>query len=65
MHIVIRAVTARLLKEKTFSHFYIRAAEHMGISNLTVKRPEKVKHSAISDSQLQCNCAINFDGSTF
>ena len=46
---------------KTFRHFYTRAAEHMGISNLTGKRLKNVKQSAISDHLLQCNCAINFD----
>ena len=46
---------------KTFRHFYTRAAEHMGISNLTGKRLKNVKHSAISDHLLQCNCTINFD----
>ena len=46
---------------KTFRHFYTRAAEHMGISNLTEKRLKNVKQSAISDHLLQCNCAINFD----
>ena len=46
---------------KTFHHLYTRAAEHMGISNLTGKRLKNVKQSAISDHLLQCNCAINFD----
>ena len=46
---------------KTFGHFYTRAAEHMGISNLTGKRLKTVKQSAISDHLLQCNCTINFD----
>ena len=46
---------------KTFRHFYTRAAEHMGISNLTRKRLKNVKQSAISDHLLQRNCAINFD----
>ena len=41
--------------------FYARAAEHMGISNLTGKRLKNVKQSAISDHLLQCNCMINFD----
>ena len=40
---------------KNFCHFYTRAAEHMGISNLTGKQ------SAISDHLFQCNFAINFD----
>ena len=47
--------------EKTFRHFYTRAAEHIGISNLTGKSLKNVKQSAISDHLLQCNCAINFD----
>ena len=38
-----------------------KAAEHMGISNLTGKGLKNVKHSAISDHLLQCNCTINFD----
>ena len=42
-------------------HFYTRAAEHMGISNLKGKRLKYVKQSAVSDWLLQCNCAINFD----
>ena len=46
---------------KTFRHFYTRAAEHMGISNLTGQRLKNVKQSAISDHLLKCNCAINFD----
>ena len=46
---------------KTFSHFYIRVAEHMGISNLTGKRLKNVMQSAIYDHLLQCNCTINFD----
>ena len=43
---------------KTFRHFYTRAAEHMGISNLTGKRLKNVKQS---DHLLQRNCTINFD----
>ena len=46
---------------KTFRHFYTRAAEHMGISNLTGKCLKTVMQSAISDHLLQCNCTINFD----
>ena len=46
---------------KTFRHFYTRAAEHMGISNLTGKCLKNVMQSAISDHLLQCHCTINFD----
>ena len=46
---------------KTHQHFFTRAAEHMGISNLTSKRVKNVKESAVSDHLLQCNCAIDFD----
>ena len=46
---------------KTFRHVYIRAAEHIWISNLTGKRLKNVKQSAIYDHLLQCNCSINFD----
>ena len=46
---------------KAFHHFYTRAAEHMGISNLTGKCLKTVKHCAILDHLLQCNCTINFD----
>ena len=46
---------------KTFRHFYTKAAEHMGISNLTGKRLKNVKQSAIYDHLLQCNCTINFN----
>ena len=47
--------------EKTFPPFYTRAAEHMGISNLTGRSLKIVKQSAISDHLFQCNCTINFD----
>ena len=40
-----------LLRE-TFRHFYTRAVEHMGISNLTRIRLKNVKQSAISDHLL-------------
>ena len=33
----------------------------MGISNLTGKRLQCVKESAVSDHQLECNCSIDFD----
>ena len=46
---------------KTYRHFFTRAAEHMGISNLTGKRLKNIKDSAVSDHLLQCNCAIDFD----
>ena len=46
---------------KPFQHFYTRAAEHMGISNLTGNHLKNIKQSAISDHLLECNCAINFD----
>ena len=44
---------------KTYRHIFTRAAEHMGISNLTSKRVKNVKESAVSDHLLQCNCAID------
>ena len=47
--------------EKTFRHFYSRAAEHMGISNLRGKPLKSIRQSAISDHLLQWNCTINFD----
>ena len=46
---------------KTYRHFFTRAAEHMGISNLTGKRVKNVKESAVSDHLLQCDCTIDFD----
>ena len=46
---------------KTYRHFFTRAAEHLGISNLTEKRVKNVKQSAVSDHLLQCDCSINFD----
>ena len=49
---------------KTKRHFYVRAAEHMGISHLTNKRFKNVKQSAISDHLLTCDCNINFDDFT-
>ena len=46
---------------KTYQHFFTRAAEHMGISNLIGKRLKSVKQSAISDHLLECNCSIDFN----
>ena len=49
---------------KTKRHFHVRAAEHMGISQLTNKRLKNVKQSAISDQVLTSNCSINFNDFT-
>ena len=38
-----------------------RAADHMGVSNLTCKRVKYLKESAVSDHLLQCDWAIDFD----
>ena len=46
---------------KTYQYFFTRAAEHMGISNLTGKRVKNLKESAVSDLLLQCDCTTNFD----
>ena len=57
-----RLVTARLIKlVKHTAIFFTRAAEHMGISNLTGKRLTCVKQSAVSDHRLERNCSIDFD----
>ena len=44
---------------KTYQHFFTRAAEHMGISNL--KCLKCVKQSAVSDHLIECNCLIDLD----
>ena len=46
---------------KTYHHFFTRAAEHMGISNLTGKRLKCAKHPAVPDHLLECNCSTDFD----
>ena len=46
---------------KTYRHFFTRAAEHMGNSNLTGKCLKCVKHLAVSGHLLKCNCSIDFD----
>ena len=46
---------------KTYCHVFNRAAEHMGISNLTGKRLKFVKQSVVSDHLLERNCSIDFD----
>ena len=46
---------------KTCRHFFTRAAEHMGISNLTGKRLTCISQSAVSDHLLECNRSIDFD----
>ena len=40
---------------KTFQHFFTKACEHMGTSNLNAKEP------TISDHLLQCDSPITFD----
>ena len=47
--------------DKTYRHFFTRAAEHTGISNLIGKRVENVKESAVSGHLLQCDCTTDFD----
>ena len=44
---------------KTYRQFFTRAAEQMGISNLTGKRLKCVKKSAVSDHLFECNCSID------
>ena len=47
---------------KTYHHFFTRAAEHMGISNLTGKHLKcVVKQSVVSGHLLECNSSIDFD----
>ena len=46
---------------KTYCHFFARAAERMGISNLTGKHLKGVKQSAVSDHLLECNFSIDID----
>ena len=50
-----------LIMVKLTDTFFIRDAEHMGISNLTGKRVKNVEGSAFSDHLLQCDCTIDFD----
>ena len=45
---------------KTYRHFFTRAAEHMGISNLLGKHLKSVKQSAVSDHLFECNCSMYF-----
>ena len=44
-----------------YLHVFTRAAEHMGIFNLTGKRLKCVKQSAVPDHLLECNFSIDFD----
>ena len=46
---------------KTYRHFFTRAAQHMGIYNLTEKRLKCVKQSAVSDHLLESNCSADVD----
>ena len=46
---------------KSYRYFFTRAAEHMGISNLTEKRVKNMKESAVSDHHLHCDYVISFD----
>ena len=61
MFIIIRVVCNATYYGKTYQHFFTRAAEHMGISNLTGKCVKNVKKSAVSDHLLQCHCTAEFD----
>ena len=49
---------------KTKRHFYVRVAEHIGISHLKTKRLKNVKQSAISDHVLTCDCNIKINNFT-
>ena len=63
--IVLSVIAATLfIMTKQNVIFYVRAAEHLGISHLTNKRLKNVKQSVISDHLLTCDCNINFDDFT-
>ena len=58
---ILTSITAKLLITiKLTPIFFIRAAEHMGVSNLTGKQLKNMKDLAISDHLLQCNSTIDF-----
>ena len=46
---------------KTKRHFYVRAAEHMGILHLTNKLLKNVKQSDVSDHLRAYDCNIDFN----
>ena len=60
--ISVKAATLFITAKKC--HFYVRAAEHMGIWHLTNKRLKNVKQSAILDHLLTCHCNIKFNDFT-
>ena len=45
---------------KNNRHFFTRAAEHMGVSNLPERRVKIVKPSAVSDYLFEYDCSIDF-----
>ena len=58
---IVYKYTCSSCKVKHTATFFTRTAEHMGISNLTVKRLQSVKQSEVSDHLLECNCSIDLD----
>ena len=44
---------------RTYHHFFSRATEHIGISNLTWKHLKSVKQSAVSNHLFECHCSID------
>ena len=57
----VLATTSYVLATTTTCYFFTRAAEDMGITNLTGKHLKSVKLSSISDLLLECNCSVDFD----
>ena len=57
-----RVVTVSLLiMIKHPPHLFTRAAEHIGISNLSGEPLKSVKQSEVSEHLLECTCSKNFD----
>ena len=48
---------------KTYRHFFLRAAEHVGISNLTGKRVKNMKELSLSDHR--CDCTVEYLTTSF
>ena len=47
--------------DKTSPHLFTRAAEHIGISNLSEEPLKSVKQSEVSEHLLECTCSKDFD----
>ena len=61
MHTRVVTVSLLIMIKHPPPHLFTRAAEHIGISNLSGEPLKSVKQSEVSEHLLECTCSKDFD----